>query len=200
MTKRSLILSLFEIGAVQFGSFTLKSGIQSPFYLDLRRSVSFPEILIAIADAFCEKMKPLQFDYLCGVPYTAIPFAAAVSIRHHVPMVLLRKERKTHGTGRILEGVYQAGQHCLILEDVITSGSSLLKSAEEIREDGLIVEEAIVLVDRCQGGIEALEKKGIHTYPIFTLPEITTVLEEEGKITASLASSMKAFLKEHRVC
>lgn len=200
MTKRKLILSLYEIGAVRFGSFTLKSGIESPVYLDLRRSVSFPDILIAIAEALYEKIRPLRFDLLCGVPYTALPFATAISIRHGIPMALLRKERKAHGTGQLLEGVYSPGQRCILIEDVITSGLSLLASKEALSQEGLVVEEAAVLVDRCQGGIKALAKQGVHTYPVLTLPEIADVLEEESKIGASLAADVKTFLKEHQTC
>lgn len=200
MIKRNLILSLFKIGAVRFGSFTLKSGIESPVYLDLRLTVSFPDLLIAIAEALYEKIRQLHFDLICGVPYTAIPFATAISIRHTFPMTLLRKERKAHGTGRLLEGVFQKGQRCLLIEDVVTSGSSLLASAEAIRQEGLLVEEAVVFIDRCQGGIKALEKQGLRTYPVLTLPEITDVLQEEKQIEAPLAAAVKAFLQDTQTC
>jgi len=200
MKERSLILSLFEIGAVRFGSFTLKSGIQSPIYLDLRRTVSFPELLIAIAEAMHKRMQNLHFDLLCGVPYTALPFATAVSIRHNLPMLLLRKERKAHGTGQLLEGVYSTGQPCLLLEDVITAGLSLIESVKALRQEGLIVEDAVVFVDRCQGGIRALAREGVKAHPILTLPQITDVLQEEKRIEPALAASVKTFLQEHPAC
>ncbi len=200
MTEQNLILSLFEIGAVRFGTFKLKSGIESPVYLDLRRTVSFPKLLVAIAEALHEPMRGLTFDLICGVPYTALPFATAISIQHNLPMLLRRKERKEYGTGQLLEGVFEKGQRCLLIEDVITSGSSLLETAASIRQEGLVVEEAIVLVDRCQGGIAALQKEGLRVHPILNLPQIADLLEKEKKIEPSRAAAVKAFLRENQVC
>ncbi len=200
MTERNLILSLFDIGAVRFGSFKLKSGIESPIYLDLRRMVSFPKLLVNIAEALHSQMRDFSFDFICGVPYTALPIATAISIQHNLPMLLMRKERKKYGTGQLLEGVFEKGQRCFLIEDVVTSGASLIETAASIREEGLVVEEGIVLVDRCQGGISALKNKGLRVHPILSLLQITDVLEEERKIESSTASAVKKFLQENQVC
>lgn len=109
MSLKQLLLSLYEIQAIKFGSFTLKSGIISPVYLDLRGIVSFPHILKALCEALWKKVEPLSFDYLCGVPYTALPLATCLSVTHDLPMVLRRKEAKDYGTKRMIEGVYQKG-------------------------------------------------------------------------------------------
>src|SRR3990167_8589955 len=116
----SIIHTLYKIGAVRFGQFTLKSGQHSPFYLDLRRIISYPELLQDMAKQLWEQARHYPFDVLCGVPYTALPLATALSLAHHIPMVMRRKEQKEYGTKQKIEGVYQPGQQCLIIEDVIT--------------------------------------------------------------------------------
>ena len=93
-----IILQLYDMGAIKFGKFTLKSGLSSPFYIDLRETVSFPLLLKEIAEALWSKIAHLQYDRICGVPYTAIPFASTLSILHEKPMVMRRKEAKEHGT------------------------------------------------------------------------------------------------------
>jgi uridine monophosphate synthetase len=136
MQNRTLIHKLYEIGAVKFGSFTLKSGLQSPIYIDLRLTVSYPRLLVAISEALLSQVRGAPFDLICGVPYTALPFATAISIQHNIPMILRRKEKKEYGTGKMLEGVFSKGQKCLVVEDVITSGQSLFETIAALEQEG----------------------------------------------------------------
>jgi len=189
-----LIHELHELGALKFGTFTLKSGIASPFYIDLRLTVSFPKLLVQIADKLHGAVKGCSFDLVCGVPYTALPFATVLSIRQEIPMVLKRKEKKQHGTGKMCEGVFAKGKKCLVIEDVITSGQSVLETITALENEGLIVQDVAVLVDREQGGREFLESKGVRVHPVLTIRQIADELSNKGKIDAAAAATIRAFI------
>jgi len=198
--KINLALQLFDIGAIRFGSFILKSGIQSPIYLDLRLTVSYPKILTAIAEALYRPIQSLCFDLLCGVPYTALPFASVLSVQHDIPMVLRRKEKKEYGTGKMIEGVYEANQRCLIIEDVITSGASIAETADALLNAGLIVEDAVVLVNRMQGGVQSLQSRNINVHSIFNLMQILQILLIENRIDIPTFDRIQTFLLENQAC
>lgn len=183
MKHQSIITKLYDIGAVKFGSFTLKSGIESPIYLDLRVIVSFPALLENIAEIFWEQIELCKSDLICGVPYTALPIATVISVNHRIPMIMRRKEIKSYGTKKAIEGVYKPGQSCLIIEDLITSGASVLETIEPIEEEGLQVQHIAVLIDRQQGGRQKLEDLGYTVHAVFTISEVMSVLVKEGKIT-----------------
>lgn len=190
MDKRELAIELFEIQAIKFGSFTLKSGLHSPVYLDLRLIISFPKLLSRIAEMMWQKASSLSFDLVCGVPYTALPIATCFSTAHEVPMILRRKEAKDYGTKKRIEGVYQKGESCLILEDVMTTGSSILETAASLKEEGLLVRDAILVVDREQGGKEKLAAEGIRAHALTTLSELATLLFDAGKIDKNVLQAM----------
>src|SRR3989338_2601838 len=124
MQKQSLALALHHIGAIQFGDFTLKSGMKSPIYIDLRLLISYPEVLNQIADAMCVLAKPLKFNRIAGIPYTALPIATAISLKTGWPMIYARKEVKDYGTRKKIEGVFEKGETALIIDDLITTGES----------------------------------------------------------------------------
>ena len=191
----NIINQLYELGAVKFGSFTLKNGTLSPFYIDLRLIVSSPKLLSGIAQTIALATQDIHYDLLCGVPYTAIPFATALSLIKETPMILKRKERKEYGTGKILEGIFQKGQQCLVIEDVITSGQSILETIDTLQAEGLIVQDIAVLVDREQGGKKRLEDRGLEVHSIFTISEIVESLLQQGKIDAAQAASIQTFIK-----
>ncbi len=171
MQKNPLIDSLYSIGTVQFGEFKLKSGEMSSVYINLRKIISYPDILRTVANAMWEAVRDCQFDLVCGVPYTALPIATCVSLDHNIPMIMRRKEKKDYGTKQMIEGEFKPGQRVLVIEDVVTSGASILETTAELESAGLEVVDLIALIDREQGGRETLEKKyRLHT--ILTLSEI----------------------------
>ncbi|MFI5333569.1 MAG: orotate phosphoribosyltransferase [Chlamydiales bacterium] len=190
MLNRELALRLFEIGMVKFGSFTLKSGLHSPVYLDLRLVISYPELLSKIAEMMWKRAEELSFQRVCGVPYTALPIATCFSVSHEIPMLLRRKEVKEYGTKKQIEGVFQKGETCLILEDVMTTGSSILETAESLQKEGLIVRDAVLIIDREQGGRERLNTQGIQTHSLLTLAELATYLYEANKINQNVLAAM----------
>ena len=174
-SKQNLIYSLYQIGVVQFGDFTFKSGIKSTIYMNLRKIISYPDILRIIAKAMWEKTRDCKFDLVCGVPYTALPIATCISLEHDIPMIMRRKEKKDYGTRQTIEGVFNPGQRCLIVEDVITTGGSIIETADELEAAGVVVNDLVALIDREQGGRENLTRKyQLHT--ILTLSEILQTL------------------------
>lgn len=179
---KDMIEKLYEINAVKFGNFTLKSGVQSPIYIDLRLIVSYPTLLQSVANAITEKTVRCNYDLLCGVPYTALPIATAISLKQNIPMVMRRKEIKDYGTKKVIEGAYQKNQICLIVEDLITSGASIMETIAPLQHEGLIVKDIAVLIDREQGGKTKLETAGYNLHSVLSITEILDVLHAKGSL------------------
>lgn len=199
MDTTQLILKLHEINAVKFGEFKLKSGIMSPIYIDLRVTVSYPKTLKMIAQIMWDKVKNLNFDIISGVPYTALPIATAMSLEHEVPMVMRRKEVKDYGTKKAIEGVFTAGQTVLVVEDLVTSGSSVFETIEPLEHEDLKVTDVVVLLDREQGGKENMANKGYNLHAIFNMTELLNTLLENDKIDQATYDSTMNFIKANQV-
>lgn len=197
MQKDALISILYRIGAIQFGEFLLKSGKTSPIYINLRKIISYPTILRDVSDAMWTTTKACHYDVVCGVPYTALPIATCFSLDHNIPMIMRRKEKKDYGTKQMIEGEFVPGQHCLIIEDVITTGSSILETAAELERAGLIIQDVIALIDREQGGKENLTKK-YKMHAILTLTEILQSLSTSSVIAPAEKSIVQRLLLERR--
>jgi uridine monophosphate synthetase len=130
-----------------------------------------------------QKMKNMIFDVICGVPYTALPIATVISVQKEIPMLLLRKERKDYGTKKRLEGLWDAGDKAVVLEDIVTSGSSCIEAAKQLEEEQLEVQDIIVFIDRGQGGSQAVLSAGYRLHAVYGLQEIVEILLRHNIIT-----------------
>ncbi len=177
----SVISELYDIGAIKFGTFKLKSGITSSIYIDLRLSISRPLLLAQMADLVAQKVSHLKFDALSAVPYGALPLATTLSIGQKWPLVMARKEAKAYGMGLNVEGIYNSGDCILLIEDIMTTGSSIKETAKILNDANLRVENAVVFLDREQGGRKSLKAMGINVEAVITLSELMTILQELKK-------------------
>jgi uridine monophosphate synthetase len=194
--NEKLIIELFETGCVKFGNFTLASGKNSPIYIDLRRVVSYPRLFKMTAQAYAQVVEPLHYDCIAGVPYAALPTGSVVAWKLNQPFIYPRKEVKQHGTGQAIEGSFTAGQTAVILEDVITSGGSILSSVEVLRQAGLVIKDVVVLVDREQGGAEKMAEAGLNLHAVMTITQILETLKEKALIDMVTFQSVRDYLNE----
>ncbi|KAI6215791.1 Uridine 5'-monophosphate synthase [Aphelenchoides besseyi] len=165
----------------QLGDFVLKSGFRSPIYIDCRRLIS--EETAHLVREVIEKAD-VDYDYVVGVPLAAMHLASLVSRSTNKPILIKRPQAKAYGTKKLIEGDYEAGERALIVEDVVTTGASIQETAKALRNEGLIVEDAVCVLNREQGGMEALKAAGIRLHSVLKVSQILEHLEQAGQIDA----------------
>jgi len=187
--------TLHELEVIKFGQFTLKSGMSSPFYLDLRQLLKDPVFMDQVARALAEKAKGLSFDVVAGIPYTAVPLAALLAVKLNKPLIIPRKERKTYGTGGTIMGHFTPGDRCLVVDDLITTGGSKIETAELLKSEGLEVKDFLVVLDRRASTTgDDLEREGFRLTSLYTLDEILGGLRSEGLLSPAKEGEILRFL------
>ena len=191
-TIHQLARSLFDLGAISFGDFTLgRTAVHSPVYVNPRRVLSEPVLLQKIAQLLDEEIKAAQgrrrprmspFSLVAGVPFGGLHLALAYSLYSGVPMCYARPA-SSGGKDHMIEGHYESGQTALIIDDLVTGGGSILQNAHILEEFGVEVRDAVVLIDREQGAAENLRQHGYNLISVLRLRTMLTYYYESGVIT-----------------
>ncbi|UCG36706.1 MAG: orotate phosphoribosyltransferase [Candidatus Bathyarchaeota archaeon] len=197
--KQQLCKILYKIGALKFGTFKLTSGKISPYYIDLRIIPSFPDAFHKICSLYAELIRDgvrvENFQRIAGIPTAGLPFASVVAYNLNKPFVYTRPTQRKHGRERRVEGLLVSGDVVLPLDDLITSGKSLVKAISAIRAEGGIVNDAVVLINREEGGKEKLAKENVDLHYVLNASEAANTLYDAGAISRN---ELNTILKQRK--
>ncbi|KZX16354.1 orotate phosphoribosyltransferase [Methanobrevibacter cuticularis] len=170
-SKEYLIDILKENHVFKSGNFTLSSGKKSEYYIDMKKAITEPNILKTIAELIYQSIDGTGIDKVAGPALGAVPIATAVSLQANIPLLMIRKEKKDYGTSKLIEGELHKGDNVVVIEDVTTTGNSLIKAIKAIQDNGGIVKRAFVIVDREEGAIDSFKKENINLEPLISVTE-----------------------------
>lgn len=193
-TPAQIAQALDALGAVKFGSFTLKSGASSPVYIDLRMLAGDPVLLAQVAKAYGSILDGLSFDRLAAIPLAGLPIGTAVALETGRPMVYPRPTVKQHGTGQSVEGPFAVGETVVVIDDLISSGLSKREAIAPLEAAGLKVRDVVVLIDRQGGGAADLAAAGYRLHAVLTLTEIVAHLHAAGRLDDAMRQTVLDFV------
>lgn len=199
---KQVSLSLIRNDALKIGDYILRSGKKSPYYVDLRLSISnhiaMDWIANSLARIVINEIGREKIDKIMGVPTAGIPFATIVSQKLAKPMLYYRRERKEHGVRKKIEGILERNDRILMIDDLITTGQSVIDAAEAAREQGGIVCELVVLLDREQGGRESIRRNNIEPHVLFNISEAFNWLNEVQLLSDKDHEMIMAYIKSEK--
>lgn len=185
---------LLAAGCIKFGEFTLKSGLISPIYIDLRQLVSYPHLLERVAQAYLPILRGISFDRLAGLPYAALPITTVIAIHGGWPWIYPRKEAKSYGTKAEIEGIFKSGERIVVIDDLATTGESKSEAIEKLTSAGLSIKDIVVLIDRQSGAAEALAGSGYRLHAVLTLSKLIDHYASRGTVPEQRIEEARKFL------
>ncbi|MBD2164101.1 bifunctional orotidine-5'-phosphate decarboxylase/orotate phosphoribosyltransferase [Calothrix membranacea FACHB-236] len=189
--QQDLILQLYDIGCIMFGSFVQASGATFPYYVDLRKIISNPQVFNQVLIAYAEILQNLTFDRIAGIPYGSLPTATGLALRLNYPMIFPRKEVKAHGTRKVIEGNFHPGETVVVVDDILISGKSAIEGAEKLKSAELKVNDIVVFIDHEAGVKDRLKANGYNSHAVLTISEIIETLYQAGRINEEQFSAFK---------
>jgi orotate phosphoribosyltransferase len=191
---------LIKNDAIKFGDYILTSGKKSPYYIDLRLTISSPITMDWIANSLTritiQEIGKDKIDKILGVPTAGVPFATVVSQKLGIPLIYYRQARKEHGVRKKIEGILERNDRVLIVDDLITTGESVIEAAEVVRDQGGVVNELVVLLDREQGGKDRLRASRIEPHVLFKISDAMTWLHKVGLIEDKIYETVQKYTEE----
>nr|WP_286244364.1 orotate phosphoribosyltransferase [Methanobacterium ferruginis] len=170
--KQQLINLLKANQVIKLGKFILSSGRESDYYVDMKKAITDPEILLQVAKIISSMINQDKIDRIAGPALGAVPIATTVALQSGIPMLMIRKAQKGYGTSKLIEGDLKEGDRVVVVEDVTTTGDSLLKAVNAILDNGGRVERAFVVVDREEGALEKFKTEGLLLEPLISISDV----------------------------
>lgn len=192
-----VIEELYKHGMIKLGKFKLSSGLESPFYIDMRRLYSYPDLAKRIISLLIRNTPLDDVEVLAGVATAGIPLATYIACLTHKPLAYVRSERKNHGTESMVEGDVM-GKKVAVIDDVVTTGASILRAVENLEKAGAIPVKAVVLIDREQGARERLAERDIKLYALIRVTELFRVLYSNGLINENTYNEIDRYLRSFK--
>ena len=199
---KEFAIFLFKNNIIKFGNFTLSSGKKSSYYIDLRLVPSFPhqfrKMIKNLQKLIIEKIGLDNFDSLVSIPTGGLIIGSALAIETVKPLIYVRNKPKDYGTAKSLEGKILSGMQVMIIDDIATTGTSVLNGIKQLKAEGLLISNACVIINRLEGADKILNSVGVTLHQLTDILEITEILFQEKLVSEDILEEIKKQVSQNQ--